>query len=233
MKRNTRNHYSARRDFRTGRWQGWMTYAGSPRNVIFDANGYVHLTKQEALIAIKEQHPNQLKESPMPRKSTTRPCTCNTTVQYALTADDFPELEGEERENFAEYNVYGPCGANTRGGLFAPGHDAKLKGLLIKLRRAGQDYAYIEGSTLRHVDPLSVAMQYGWSKFITHQPKRRTRSTRSAQGNATPQAQFPKAVQVKIGRWTYNGQQLSDGRVLYQDRKGNTLEAPAGKVVAA
>lgn len=167
----------------------------------------------------------------MPRKSVPTPCVCNTKVEYMVTADDFPEMEGEERDNFVDYPVYGPCGATTKGGNFAPGHDAKLKGLLIRLNRQGADYNYLEGALLIGSDPMVHASQYGWGRFLTYQPKRRVRKARTTEGGEPQRSEFPKAVEVKIGRWTYKAQQLSDGRVIYQDKKGNTLEADPSKIV--
>lgn len=61
--------------------------------------------------------------------------------------------------------VYAACGRLTAG-KFAPGHDAKLKGVLIKAVRAGQPYKTISaGGRVTNQDPHQVAKSHGWSKY--------------------------------------------------------------------
>lgn len=166
----------------------------------------------------------------MPRKSVPSPCKCNTTIQYWIDEND-PNNDPEPGADNAT-PVFGPCNQQTKGGNFAPGHDAKLKGLLIKLHRAGASYNFVDGDlNIIGSDPMTEALKFGWGRFLTHQPKRRVRKTRTSEGGAEA-PNFPKAVTVKVGRWTYSAQQLSDGRVLYQDKKGNTLETTTDKIVA-
>jgi hypothetical protein len=163
----------------------------------------------------------------MPRKSVPSQCKCNTTILYWIDEND-PNHDPNPGDDGAS-PVYGPCGAETRGGNFAPGHDAKLKGVLIKLHRQGAAFNFTEGSMLVGSDPMTEALKFGWGRFLTHQPKRRVRKSRS-EGGVSESPQFPKAVVVKVGRWVYNGQVLSDGRVIYQDKKGNTLETTSDKI---
>jgi hypothetical protein len=60
--------------------------------------------------------------------------------------------------------TYGSCGRVTRG-RFAPGHDAKLKSLLIKHAVAGTKFKVWDGKKAVTVDPDKRAAELGWSKF--------------------------------------------------------------------
>lgn len=62
-----------------------------------------------------------------------------------------------------ESPVFGPCGAQTKRD-FAPGHDARLKGLLIRLYVAGQSYQ-VKGQPAQ--DPMDVARERQWGGYLT------------------------------------------------------------------
>ena len=164
----------------------------------------------------------------MPRKSTPSPCKCLAVEATIVTAADFPELSEEEVANFIEYPIYGECGEMTKGGNFAPGHDAKLKSVLIQRHRAGMDYERYEGGLLVSGSPMVVAKAFGWEKFLQHEPKRRVRKERSEKAEG---GEFPKVVRIKVGRWFYEGQLLSDGRVIYFDKKNNMQEGSKAQIV--
>jgi hypothetical protein len=107
---------------------------------------------------------------------TTNPCQCFTSESYTIGPDDTPEAP--EGEGWPEgTQVYGPCGATTSA-TFAPGHDAKLKGLLIRLHRQGAEYHYRDGALLISTSPMNHAEKFGWQRFLTdakpkaeHKPK--------------------------------------------------------------
>lgn len=60
---------------------------------------------------------------------------------------------------------YQPCGALTRG-TFAPGHDAKLKGALIRAAEVDMSITvHLEDGKTRKVDPHEAAKERGWSQY--------------------------------------------------------------------
>ena len=79
-----------------------------------------------------------------------KPCQCNA--------------EWDEKSQ-----SYKACGRLTSG-RFAPGHDAKLKGVLIKATREGLKYYVLNADTDKVVglDPEKVAADLGWSKYTDH-----------------------------------------------------------------
>lgn len=143
-----------------------------------------------------------------------KPCTCNTKFAYRVTAEDIPEADPN---GFPEYDVYEPCGAMTRRS-FAPGHDAKLKGLLIKLNREGQSFNVAGEGFLTHVEPSTLAAELGWSHFLTPAKPKSARKAKAK--NRTGQT-----GQVKVGRWFYPATVLEDNGatldVIYT-KKDNT-----------
>jgi hypothetical protein len=55
MNRNRYNAYRIQGGVDDGKWVGWMTYAGSPRNVVETPGRYP--SRAAAVAAIKGQHP--------------------------------------------------------------------------------------------------------------------------------------------------------------------------------
>lgn len=139
-------------------------------------------------------------------------CQCRTSPAYTLGPDDTPEAA--PGDGWPEgTQVYGPCDAVTKN-RFAPGHDAKLKGLLIKLYRAGTEYHYLDGGLLISTDPMNHAQQYGWGHFLEASkqaaerkpPKVKASKNRVAIPRKVPRERLspvPPKGTVKIGRWVY------------------------------
>ena len=59
--------------------------------------------------------------------------------------------------------VFGQCDAKTSR-TFAPGHDARLKGLLLRLSRAGYTYVLEDGGNRVELDPTTELANRGWDK---------------------------------------------------------------------
>lgn len=177
-------------------------------------------------------------------------CQCRSVVDYIVTAADIPEANPDE---FVDYPVHVSCGTNvSKGKQFAPGHDAKYKSVLIKAFRAGGDFAWRDGSMLHHADPMALAKERGWERFLTPAKARKARSSlkgkgskaaKAAQGQAEPDSDQPVAgfrpCQVKVGRWWKDGNVSAihaDGTVtvVYSDSKGDqkTITVDADKVKA-
>jgi len=176
-------------------------------------------------------------------------CQCHANeVAYTVTGDDFPEFTDAERESFIDYPVYAECTANVnKGRTFAPGHDAKLKSVLIKAFRGGYDYSHLEGSMKIDVDPVTVADDRGWGHFLTAAPQRKSRKGTKGQGAKAPQGQAQpdsdqpvqgfRPCQVKVGRWWKDGIVVAypaEGQitVTYKDSKSEpkTITVEADKV---
>jgi len=120
-------------------------------------------------------------------------------------------------ENAKGEPVYESCGQMTTN-AFKPGHDARLKGALIKAYRGGYQL-HLNG---RHLDPMDVASERGWEHFLKHELKPRPKRERksSAKAGFNP-------VTVKIGRATYDAVISNDVdddhvEVAYQDRSGKS-----------
>lgn len=169
-------------------------------------------------------------------------CRCYAAFAYEVTQADIPESEA-----FEPYDVYQMCGEKTER-TFAPGHDAKLKSVLIKCYRAGQDYSYTEGGALIHVSPMVRATALGWAHFLTDaKPKvKRAAKPKADKRDAAEKArqrghehdgeEFQPVehagfhpVRVKIGRWVYDAnldaEDVNSVTVSYQDKKGQTNTA--------
>ena len=127
------------------------------------------------------------------------PCRCFTQDTGSTTPEDGAP-------------IYGQCSGNTRH-FFAPGHDARLKGVLQRLYRSGQEYHYNDGSMLITVDPLEMAKQLGWLHLMD-----RPTSGPKAKRDKTP-------TEVKVGRWTYKIDSIIESlgdevQVSYVTKKG-------------
>jgi hypothetical protein len=139
-------------------------------------------------------------------------CNCRSRVAYRVTAADIPESDAE---TFEEYDVYESCGMQVSSAKreFRPGHDAKLKSVLIKLYRTGQGFAFLDGGRLIHSDPMNEAKKRGWGHFMTEAPKRKSRAkTKTVEGGVevetVPAVEEPAGFQparVKVGRWWKDG----------------------------
>lgn len=120
--------------------------------------------------------------------------------------------------------IYGPCSANTRR-EFAPGHDAKLKGALIKAYRNGTEYHYSDGGMLVSCDPVEEARKRGWSHFLVAPSGKvasRVEKTKPVSTAATHERVIPSAV--KVGRWEYGVT-----KVVAETRDAMTVEYKTAK----
>lgn len=70
------------------------------------------------------------------------------------------------------------CGSVTKGGKFAPGHDARLKGRLIRAHRSGDTTAQQQ------------LVELGWGRFIGVEPVRTTPLVFTDDGDETRHHRF-------------------------------------------
>lgn len=100
------------------------------------------------------------------------------------------------------------CEADTLN-TFAPGHDAKLKGFLIRAGRAGHQVRLL--GTEDEISPLAAASRYGFASLVADGIKRQPKKAKKTAA--------PEKVTAKVGRWEYRG--LVEGaEFVYTDRKG-------------
>lgn len=61
--------------------------------------------------------------------------------------------------------VRSSCGKLVKG-KFAPGHDAKLKGALIRAAAAGEKFVTKDGTKTTTRDPMQFAVELGWGALV-------------------------------------------------------------------
>lgn len=116
------------------------------------------------------------------------------------------------------------CGRTTKR-TFAPGHDARLKGFLIRIGRAGHLVATPEGTK---VAAAIAADRFGFGHMVRDGISRIAPARKAKK--ATPAA--PKTVTAKVGRWEYQGTVTANGEIFsYTDRRGNHLMAEKFTIV--
>jgi hypothetical protein len=115
------------------------------------------------------------------------------------------------------------CNAQTRR-TFAPGHDARLKGFLIRAGREGMLITTPWGGAEQ--TPEKAAEHFGFAHMV-REGIARPKATRKAKKVAAP-----AKVIGKVGRWTYEGTVTAGGKIFtYTDRKGATLMAETFTIV--
>jgi hypothetical protein len=163
-----------------------------------------------------------------------QPCQCRAVWAYNITKGDTPEsLEDGDDPNEIVAVVHQSCGEQTSR-TFAPGHDAKLKGVLLRAARSGREYSYTEGALLIHADPLVELANRGWSHLLVElkeRPKKARKNQKPRKSDSPDSVTQVEAFNtadpftstVKVGRWTYPARIIQpdtgDGRVTVEYRK--------------
>jgi len=138
-----------------------------------------------------------------------KPCTCSLVI--AITDNDEILTTG--------------CRATTKR-TFAPGHDARLKGFLIKAGAAGHMVRVGEDV---NTSAQAVADQFGFGYMVAEgikkaQDRAFAKTLRETVKAAKASHKTPAKVTAKVGRWTYEGQ-VTDSpehgpQFTYTNRKG-------------
>jgi len=111
---------------------------------------------------------------------------------------------------------------------FAPGHDARLKGFLIKVGAQGHKVTVIDFA--EDMDAVTAASFYQFAHMVASgieraKAKAFERMIRETKRQARKTHETPKQVAAKVGRWVYQGVTSDDPihgpKFTYQDRKGN------------
>ncbi len=118
-----------------------------------------HLTERHGDVLMVERSNDDDKEP-----STMKNCQC-----LVLTGDS----EGDTL-------VAKPCTEQVPDKRdFKPGHDAKLKSVLLKAYRTGDAIVIVDGSTRTEAVPSILAADRGWSQFMKPAPARKPRKAKA------------------------------------------------------
>lgn len=96
------------------------------------------------------------------------------------------------------------CGEMPRGtnAKFAMGHDARLRGKLIRAHLTGTEILYVvEGKQMPPLIAMQVAARYGWGHYLDAAILRREGKNREVLQRALGSTRL-----VRVGRWEYTGQ---------------------------
>lgn len=150
----------------------------------------------------------------------------NTTTTQVITGRHACACSGFKAVDVAG-NVVATtgCTASTKR-TFAPGHDARLKGFLIRAGREGNLVRTPEGGNDQVA--VRVAERFGFAQMVRDGIARK-----AAKKVAKKVAEVaPAKVTGKVGRWLYEGTVTAGGKLFtYTDRKGAQLIAEKFTIV--
>jgi hypothetical protein len=167
--------------------------------------------------------------STTPAPSKKHPCACSVT-SISFGGDRRADLPKKFRD-LADYDVDTDttivdtlCEEVTEK-VFAPGHDAKFKGLMQVALRFGGDASIRDGGLLISTGPVELTMKVA-PKLVDHvtrpvaAPKPRSAK---AKAKAAKAAAAPVVIKAKVGRWEYEGTiDKTTGNFIYTDAKGKS-----------
>lgn len=141
--------------------------------------------------------------------------TAKTTAPHACDCGGYKAIDAS-----GTVVVTTGCNATTRR-TFAPGHDARMKGFLIRAGREGMLIRTPEGGDDQL--PAKVAERFGFAQMVRDGIARVRKDKKVA---------APAKVVGKVGRWTYEGTVTAGGKIFtYTDRKGAQLMAEKFTIV--
>jgi hypothetical protein len=123
-----------------------------------------------------------------------------------------------------------PCGCGTfplgDRAIFNMGHDARLRGILIRAHLMGVRVRFYADGTLSDPTPAEgVAEGYGWKSYLEAAVLRREGKNREVLRRALGDERL-----VRVGRWEYTGQVASVYRTKKQDMYEIEYVNQAGEV---
>lgn len=133
----------------------------------------------------------------------------------------------------------------SKGRRFAMGHDARLRGKLIRAHLTGTPITVVTGGAPEEGTAMQIADRLGWSKYLKDAERKQGPTIRAKLEGANRRVlaaavgpQVGDRRVVKVGRWDYTGQILAiydDGgrfEVEYVTAKGDLKRSvvPADKV---
>lgn len=129
---------------------------------------------------------------------TLAPCQCSQFVAYNTERD-------------VEYTT--SCNAQTAR-TFAPGHDARLKGNLIRWAVLG--YEIRVGGVTKSAEGWAEGFGFGY--MVAAGIKRSADRAAAKAEKRVRKAVLPAIVTAKVGRWTYEGT-VNNGTFRYLDKQ--------------
>lgn len=133
----------------------------------------------------------------------------------------------------ASTNRFGcPCGCNgwPKGrATFAMGHDARMRGKLIRAHLMGVRVRHhCDGILMEPVSAMEVAEKYDWKEYLDAAVLRREGKNREVLARAIGSDRM-----IKVGRWDYTGQVVAVYRTNDQDMLQVEYVNKAGEVKTA
>ncbi len=155
-------------------------------------------------------------------KNALRPCACG---KFEVVTREF-ETDGQP-----DFDAYGTGCNRTTKNEFAPGHDAKLKGLLIRAGVAGYQVLIHDGGVQTWTDAQGAANRFAFAYMVAEgiaKGKEKAEARKAAadakhaakaEREAAKAAKKAKADEpaprdlgrAKIGRWEYDGEFVDGG----------------------
>lgn len=170
-------------------------------------------------------------------------CECQ---KYSIEIWTGEVPEGADPGEYVEYIETGCHQTTTR--TFAPGHDAKLKSLMIAAGAQGNAVRRDEGGMANTGDAVTMAGAFGFESQVgagiaraqARQAERAAKKAAKAAAKADKPAKTPKAprkaaalvepVTIKVGRWQYSAIiNPADNSAEYTSGSGEAKTVDAGK----
>lgn len=135
----------------------------------------------------------------------------------------------------------GPVLYSVDTGKFQPGHDARLKGILIRAQAAGAQVEILNGndsglfSTAAQAAAQFSTSKVAWSKMVADRGEALKVKVESKPKKAAA-SKGPKTEKIKIGRWEYEavvesvGQDGTGYKIQTKDGERHALKSPDGKI---
>lgn len=121
------------------------------------------------------------------------------------------------------------CGQTPKGknSAFCMGHDARLRGKLIRAHLMGYEVAVYDGGTVTSGAAMTFADQLGWGCYLEDAERKESGRVQGtlerANARVLAKAMGPQIGEkrlVKVGRWEYSGQVIA----FYQNGNDPELE---------
>ncbi len=176
----------------------------------------------------------------MAAKTALKSCSCSLFTLITWT-------DGDNGEQIPSDEVGTGCTASTHRD-FAPGHDARLKGFLIRAGAADMEVSEYsrKGHLQGHWGAENVANRFGFGPMVAEgiqrakdkaiaKAARRNVGKAPVATEAAPVAEVAPVVlavpvTAKVGRWSYAGTEL-DGEFTYKNKLGQTKTTSAYTVL--
>lgn len=148
--------------------------------------------------------------SPSPaRKSVKKPCECSKFEILVNVREN-----GIDGDLIWDEEIRTGCPGVKTGRTFAPGHDAKLKGFLIRAGIAGHEVTKVDGGVAISGNPIGFAEEYGFGQMVRSGiagglVKAETRKLKKGQ-----RSEVAEAAQAKVDALTHDGNASRKAREL-------------------